>query len=147
MENWEHADALCQLYSILYERYPKLVEPTLRQWNRSSNPWKRRVYRSTPTMPHLDERLHDQTVLSLIEPLLGDKNTYVQKAVGWQLREAYKLWPKESLVFLKKHTLDLSATSFSYATERLPKNQRNRFKERRHLERKKKKLFLRSQKD
>ena len=149
VENWEHADALCQLYSILYERYPKLVEPTLRQWNRSSNPWKRRasivstIYYATPRRkaPTI------KTVLSLIEPLLGDKNTYVQKAVGWQLREAYKLWPKESLVFLKKHTLDLSATSFSYATERLPKNQRNRFKERRHLERKKKKLFLRSQKD
>jgi hypothetical protein len=31
IENWAHADQLCQLFSILYERYPKLVEPTLRQ--------------------------------------------------------------------------------------------------------------------
>ena len=139
VENWEHADALCQLYSILYERNPKRLLPTLRQWNRSSNPWKRRasivstIYYASPRRkaPTL------KTVLSLVKPLILDKNAYVQKAVGWQLREAYKLWPKESLVFLKKHTLDLSATSFSYATERLPKNQRNQFKERRHLERKK----------
>lgn len=34
VENWEHADALCQLYSIFLERYPKQIEPTLRQWNR-----------------------------------------------------------------------------------------------------------------
>ena len=99
IENWAHADQLCQLLSMLYEIHPTLVEPTLRQWNRSRNPWKRRAsvvstiyYASKKRTPP-----SRKIVLSLIEPLLQDKDLYVQKGVGWQLREAYNLWPSEIL--------------------------------------------------
>ncbi|HAU65995.1 MAG: alkylation repair enzyme protein [Candidatus Uhrbacteria bacterium GW2011_GWF2_39_13] len=140
VENWEHADSLCYLYSFLYERYPNLVEPTLKQWNRSKNPWKRRasvvstIYyasknRKAPSI---------KTVLLLIEPLIQDKNPYVQKAVGWQLREAYKLWPEEILLFLKKHLLGLPAITFSYATEKLSKKEKEILKNQRWMYRKKK---------
>ena len=44
------------------ERFSKLVEPTLRQWNRSKNPWKRRAsvvstiyYASKKERHHLDK--------------------------------------------------------------------------------------------
>lgn len=139
IENWEHADSLCYLYSFLYEKYPDLVEPTLKQWNRSKNPWKRRasvvstIYyasknRKAPSL---------KIVFSLIEPLIQDKNPYVQKAVGWQLREAYKLWPEKTLLFLKKHLLDLPAITFSYATEKLSKKEKEIFKRKRFFHRKK----------
>lgn len=121
IENWEHADALCALFSILLERSPKLVLPTLKKWNRSSNPWKRRAsvvstiyYASTRRTPPSQE-----TVLSLVKPLLQDRDTYVQKGVGWQLREAYNLWPREIFKFLEKHITELPAITFSYATEKL----------------------------
>ncbi len=130
VENWEHADALCALYSIFLERFSKLVEPTLRQWNRSKNPWKRRAsvvstiyYASKKRTPP-----SRQMVLSLIEPLLEDHDPYVQKGVGWQLREAYKLWPRETLKFLESHILDLPAITFSYATEKLSLTDKQRLK-------------------
>ncbi|MBI4257096.1 DNA alkylation repair protein [Candidatus Uhrbacteria bacterium] len=131
VENWAHADQLCQLLSILYEKNPKLVEPTLRQWNHSKNPWKRRAsvvctiyYASKKRTPP-----SRKVVLFLIEPLLQDKDHYVQKGVGWQLREAYKLWPREILSFLESHVLELPAITFSYATEKLTKIDKNRLKE------------------
>ncbi|MBI5794062.1 DNA alkylation repair protein [Candidatus Uhrbacteria bacterium] len=133
VENWEHADALCQLYSIFFERCPKLVLPTLRQWNRSINPWKRRAS-IVSTIYYASKRRtapSRKTVLSLIEPLLSDKNPYVQKAVGWQLREAFKLWPREILAFLESYVLDLCAISFSYATERLSRHDKDALKQRR----------------
>ncbi len=137
IENWGHADQLCQLLSILYERHPKLVEPTLRQWNRSMNPWKRRasvvstIYYASPRRTPPSRK----TVLSLIEPLLRDKDPYVQKGVGWQLREAYNLWPREILRFLESHVLELPAITFSYATEKLSKSDKTRLKEKRRASR------------
>ncbi|MCR4313914.1 MAG: DNA alkylation repair protein [Candidatus Uhrbacteria bacterium] len=131
IENWAHADQLCQLFSILYERYPKLVEPTLKQWNRSKNPWKRRAsvvstiyYANKKRMPP-----SRQTVLALVKPLLRDMDPYVQKGVGWQLREAYNLWPREILQFFESHVLELPAITFSYATEKLTKKDKQRLKE------------------
>lgn len=140
VENWEHADCLCALFSIFYEHYPKLVEPTLKKWNRSSNPWKRRAsvvstiyYASKKRSPP-----SRQTVLSLIEPLLRDSDSYVQKGVGWQLREAYKLWPSEILKFLEEHVTELPAITFSYATEKLTKKDKLRLKSARKNQRERK---------
>lgn len=141
LENWEHADALCYLYSFLYETHPKLVEPTLRQWNTSKNSWKRRasivstIYYASKNRKAPPLKI----VLSLIEPLLKDNDEYVQKAVGWQLRECYNLHPEKTLAFIKKHLTDLSAISFSYATEKLSKEQKAPLKERRKVHRKKEK--------
>lgn len=138
VESWEHADALCTLFSVLYGRFPKLVEPTLRQWNRSTNPWKRRAsvvstiyYASKKRTPP-----SRRTVVALVKPLLRDSNPYVQKGVGWQLREAYKLWPREILKFLESHVLELPAVTFSYATEKLTKKDKQRLKLKRALWRK-----------
>ncbi len=133
VENWEHADALCALYSIFLERFPTVVLPTLKQWNRSRNPWKRRasvvstIYYASPRRTPPSRKV----VLSLIEPLLQDRDAYVQKGVGWQLREAYTLWPREILIFLESHVLELPAITFSYATEKLTKTDKTRLKERR----------------
>ena len=133
VDNWEHADALCALYSIFFERYPRLVQPTLKEWNQSSNAWERRAsivsmiyYASTkriaPTF---------RTVISLIEPLIGDQDRYVQKAIGWQLRELHKLYPAQTLSLLLQHARELSPTSFSYATERLTQKEKERIKKKR----------------
>ncbi|PJA45610.1 hypothetical protein CO174_02330 [Candidatus Uhrbacteria bacterium CG_4_9_14_3_um_filter_50_9] len=135
IENWEHADALCQLYSFFYEQHPTLVEPTLRAWNKSKNPWHKRasivstIYyasrnRNAPSL---------KTVFELIEPLITHKNPYVQKAVGWQLREAYKLEPKRALTFIQRHLVELAPISYSYATEHVPAQTRASMKERRRL--------------
>ncbi len=140
VENWEHADALCALYSVMLERFPKLVEPTLRKWNRAKNPWEKRasvvstIYYASKNRKAPSLKL----VLELVEPLIGHKDPYVQKGVGWQLREAYKLHPKQVLAFLKKYNTRLPATVFSYATEKLPATEKKKLKDERKLSRTKK---------
>lgn len=133
IDNWAHSDVLSKVYSFLLDHHPELLLPQLKKWNRSTNPWKRRtsvvstIYyaspRRTPPSP--------ETVLSLIEPLLNDQDLYVQKGVGWQLREAYKLWPEKILAFLEEHVTELPAITFSYATEQLSTNDKERFKDQR----------------
>jgi 3-methyladenine DNA glycosylase AlkD len=140
VENWEHADALCALYSVLLERFPKLIEPTLRTWNKSKNPWKMRcsivstIYYASKNRKAPPLKL----VFELATPLIKHKDPYIQKGVGWQLREAYKLDPKRTLAFINKHLLDLPATAFSYATERVPKDEKAKMKAKRKAARTKK---------
>lgn len=131
VENWEHSDSLSYLYSIFFERFPKMVLPTLKQWNKSKNPWKQRIsivsliYYVSPNRisPSVD------IVLNMVEPLIKSKDKYVNKAVGWTLRESYKLYPKETFTFIKKHIHKLSANSFSYATEKVSKQQKMELKQ------------------
>lgn len=130
VENWEHSDALSYLYSIFFERFPQTVLPTLKKWNRSKNPWKQRasivslIYYASPKRqaPPVD------LVFKMVEPLIKSKDKYVNKAVGWTLRESYKLYPIKTFAFIKKHIRELSADSFSYATEKVTKEQKAELK-------------------
>jgi len=121
VENWEHADTISFLYSKLFERFPEEILPTLKKWNTSKEPWKQRIsivsliYYASPKRKAPPVTL----VFEMIEPLIGSSDMYVQKAVGWTLRECYNLNPKQTLVFLKKHIQSLASHSFSYATEKL----------------------------
>lgn len=130
IENWEHADLLSKIYSFLLEKDHALVYPTLVKWNQSKNPWTRRIsivsliyYASKKrSAPQAEE------VLPLIENLLHDNDPYIQKGVGWTLRECGNLYPNETWKFLNKHILDLSAISFSYATEKITHTQKEKLK-------------------
>jgi len=130
VDSWGHSDQLCQIYSILYGRFPEKIEPTLFKWNHDKNAWKQRasivgtIYYASPNR----KQPKRTTIFKLIKPLISHKDPYVQKGVGWQLREAYNLWPKETLAYLKKHIHDLSAISFSYATEKLSKDEKDKLK-------------------
>jgi len=130
VDNWAHSDYLSELYSRLHEAYPKLVYPTLQKWNASKNTWLRRmsivslIYYASPKRkaPPLSK------VFPLVKNLLHDEDPYVRKGVGWTLRECYNIDPKKTYTFLRKHIHDLSAISFSYATEKVTKKEKEELK-------------------
>jgi 3-methyladenine DNA glycosylase AlkD len=129
IDNWAHSDVLSKIYSYLLEKETHGILPSFQEWNHSSNPWKRRAS-VVSTIYYASRRRKAppfETVITLIKPLLEDKDTYVQKGVGWQLREAYNLWPKETVTFLKLHLFKLPAITFSYATEKLPPSVKRQF--------------------
>ena len=137
IENWEHSDALAHLYSYVFERHPSMVLPTLRQWNRSKEPWKQRlsitslIYYASKNRKAPDVDL----VLAMVEPLIKSRDKYVSKAVGWTLRESYKLYPKPTLMFIKNHVGELAPDAFSYATEKVDKTTKVQLKEKREISR------------
>jgi 3-methyladenine DNA glycosylase AlkD len=133
IDGWEHSDALSKIYSFLLERFPHLVYPTLKQWNTSPNSWKRRNS-LVPLIFYASSKrkyLPPSRILPLVKSLLKDTDSYVQKAVGWTLRECHTLYPKETLLFLHSHIRILSATAFSYATERLTPREKQSLKQKR----------------
>lgn len=133
IDGWEHSDLLSKIYSFLLELFPTQIYPTLKQWNRSPNPWKRRnsivplILYASPKRKYLPS----SKILPLVKTLLKDADPYVQKAVGWTLRECHTLYPKETLMFFHTHIHTLSAAAFSYATERLTVKEKQLLKQKR----------------
>jgi 3-methyladenine DNA glycosylase AlkD len=51
--------------------------------------------------------------------LLKDKEYYVQKEVGWTLREMHTVYPALTLPFLHKHIKNISAIAFTIVIEKM----------------------------
>lgn len=131
IDNWAHSDSLSSYYARLLENQPKLVYPTLRRWNVSKNPWLRRLSltslfyyaRSRKKQPQFAD------VLPLIKARIEDPHFYVQKGVGWAIREMYNVYPERTLRFLEEQAQALSALAWPAATEKLKKADKRRLSE------------------
>jgi len=127
VDNWAHADGLCSLYARLLEDEPKLVYPVLQKWNKHPSPWMRRMS-IVSLLYYAAQRervLPVSKILSLVKPLLSENHHYIQKAVGWTLRECHTVFPSPTMSFIRKHVGEISATAFSAVIERMtPKDKK-----------------------
>ena len=130
---WDQSDCLSRVYSLLLERIPDQVLPTLTIWNESTNPWERRqslvalLFYSRFRRAYPDPSL----LFRLVEARIKDPDYYVQKGLGWTLREAYLVWPQRSLDFLWHNICDLAPAAWQAATEKLPGDVKQALKARR----------------
>lgn len=121
IDNWALSDGLSDIYARILDQERGLVLPTLQAWNADAAPWRRRqsvvallYYARGRTNP-----LPARTILAQVKPLLGDPDVFVQKGVGWCLRETGNLYPAAALAFLEAHLHRLSAAAFAAATEKV----------------------------
>lgn len=138
IDNWGHSDNLSKFLSRLVE-LPETREKMLsyiEKWNRSENLWERRqslvalfYYARTKT-----SYLPFAYIIPLIENLLADPEYFVQKAVGWTLRESYNVYPAETYAFLTEHIAILSPYAFTTSTEKINEKDKKRLKEKRKTE-------------
>jgi len=130
IDNWAHSDSLSGLYARILEQDPRLVYPTLQKWNSSKNPWLRRL--SIVSLLYYSAQrervLPFKKIVALVEPQVDFEHYYVQKGVGWTLRESGNVYPEETYAFLEKNITRISAHAFSAATEKLTKPKKDRLK-------------------
>ena len=130
IDNWVHADLLSGIYAKILEQNPNQTYKILQDWSRSSNPWLRRlsnvslIYYSRARKKFLPAA----KVLALVKPQLNFEDFYVQKGVGWTLREAANIYPKEISKFIMENALILSPEAFSSAIKNLPRTQKEKIK-------------------
>lgn len=122
VDNWDSSDELSAIYSRILEVVPETVYPVLCEWNRSSNPWKWRQSLRALLYYSRSRRsvLLAAKVFPLIERVIDDENRFVQKAVGWTLREVLAPYPTEAAAFTEKFAVRLSAIAFTEAAGKLP---------------------------
>lgn len=130
IDNWAHSDALSGIYARLYEDHPELIHPTFVKWNRSQNPWLRRL--SIVSLFYYSSQREKypplKTVFALLEPQLEFEHYYVQKGVGWTLREAGNVYPDATYKFVEKNILRISPAAYYATVEKLPQAKRDHLK-------------------
>jgi len=130
IDNWGHSDMLSGIFAWLLEQDEEMIYPQLLKWNSSKNPWERR-HSLVSLFEYSSKRrkvLPVEKVLSLVKSLLGDDDKFVQKGVGWCLRECGNVYPKETMRFLLENCDQLSSVAFSAATEKVSVNDKERLK-------------------
>lgn len=141
---WVTGDMLSYLTSYIHERWPKKYYPVLEKFSSSTSPWERRMallglyYYSAcrENYPSVKK------TLALIGPQLEVDHYYLQKAVGWTLREMGNVYPEEAKNFIDKNLAKISSHAFSSATEKIKGKVKEDWKKRRKELRKKIKKSL-----
>lgn len=134
---WDHSDELSKTYSFLLEARPATIYPQLVAWNTDADPWKRRQsVVSLFCYAALHKRHPPATkVFPLLKRLLEDEDYYVQKGVGWTLREAYNVYPEKAFAFVLKHAGVIRPAAFSPALEKMTGSEKAEIKARRKRDR------------
>jgi len=121
---WEHSDDLSKIYAKALEDNPTWVLPIYRKWNKAKCPWKRRqsIVGLLEYTSKRDKVLPFDELISFIDPLLNDDEYYVQKGIGWTLREIYNAYPKKTICYFDKKLFEISSIAYSAATQKIDKN-------------------------
>ncbi len=130
VDDWAFCDSLSKIYTKYLEHFPEEVYAQLKKWNRDKDLWKRR--QSIVSLLYYTRTkkkfLPYNKILPLIDNLLHDHEYYVQKGVGWSLRELYNAYPEKTFAYMQKKIKKISAIAFSAATEKLNKRQKELLK-------------------
>lgn len=131
IENWVHGDMIASLYCDLLSLDQARVYPELEKWSKHKSPWRNRMAILSLLYYYNPKRnlIAYNKIIKFIEPHLGSDHYYLQKAIGWNLRELSKAYPKEYEKFMHKHLLKISATAFSTAVEKVPEKKKGPWKQ------------------
>lgn len=121
---WAHVDWLAiKVIGPLAAQAPNQAD-TLRQWAEDDNFWVRR----TAILAQLDRLKAGSGDFNLFAelatPLLGDKEFFIRKAIGWVLREVSKKRPERTLAYLQAHRGRMSGLTLREGAKRLSAEQR-----------------------
>ncbi|MBK9322909.1 MAG: DNA alkylation repair protein [Bdellovibrionaceae bacterium] len=118
---WEHSDDLSKIIATVTEENPNWALPVLKKWVKSKNSWHRRQS-MVGLIEYASKRkrfLPFDTYIENVDSLLTDPDYYVQKAVGWTLREIYNVYPEKCFQFQHEKIAQISSLAYSAATEKL----------------------------
>jgi len=93
---------------------------------RSDSVWERRTAIYATSFYIRRGELDD--TYAVAEILLGDDHDLIRKAVGGWLREAGKQDPDRLIAFCEQHAAAMPRTTLRYATEKLPRPERDRLR-------------------
>lgn len=139
VDNWGHSDGLSKLYTRFLElnEHQKQFLQLIRKWNKDENPWLRRqslvsllYYARTK-----NEHLPFKTIISLVSTQLQAQEYYVQKGLGWTLRESYNVYPDLTYKFVFDNFHKVSPIAFTAAIEKMSLKEKNILKQKRKAHR------------
>ncbi|GEM_PF-5856962 len=138
VDNWVLSDMLSSIFSKILEfEYQNFDEKIfenknsffhiLENWNKSNSPWK--IRQSLVSLLYYSESrkkfLSYEILISFVLPHLNFSHYYLQKGIGWIIREIFNLYPKETFLFLQNFAKEISSTAWFASTEKLSTSQKS----------------------
>jgi 3-methyladenine DNA glycosylase AlkD len=127
IQNWANTDLMCMLLLSVFI-FNDIVQPKdFTSWTKSASKWKRRAV--PVTFVEVIRKNHDpMPILAVIEDLMEDNEEDVQKGLGTLLRDIWKKQPELAEAFLLKWKNRCGRKIIHYATEKMDKDYRLKFK-------------------
>lgn len=101
---WDTVDYIAsELSAPYFKRFPERIETITRRWNRSDNFWLQRS--SLLFQKNYKAALDKDLLTEYILHLSSSKEFFIQKAIGWVLREHSRHDPGWIKAFVNKHPL------------------------------------------
>lgn len=137
VDNWAHSDYLSKFLTRLLEHSDTSnnMRKQILKWNTSLKLWERRqslislYYYARTKKQHVEYDF----AIKLIHNLISDKEYFVQKAVGWALRESYNVYPNETFKFIDQNIKLITPVAFTTCIEKMNETQKNNLKQKRKL--------------
>jgi 3-methyladenine DNA glycosylase AlkD len=127
IRNWGHTDILCgEVLSKFLENGIVQLED-FSSWRESLSKWRRRAV-PVSMLALLKSTKDYYDLLDFLEPLVMDEDKFVQQALGWFLREAWKQQPKPVETFLLKWKDSAPRKIYQYATEKMTPEKKEKFR-------------------
>lgn len=127
IRNWAHVDVLCAEVLVPCLAAGQIKLELLAPWRESEWKYQRRAS-VVALIPPPKEPAAIPPLLEYIRPLMEDPEKPVQQAMGWFLREAWKVAPKPVEAFLLEHVATAPRQIVQTATEKMPAEKKARFK-------------------
>jgi 3-methyladenine DNA glycosylase AlkD len=125
--NWANTDVLCMMVLSHFVINGIIKPEKLTEWTSSKSKWKRRAVPVT-FFEAVKAEKNPAQYFDIIEPIMLDKEDDVQKGIGTFLRESWKKSPKITEEFLFKWKDTCGRKIIQYATEKMDKDYRKKFK-------------------
>ncbi len=124
--NWAHSDILCTMITPVFIQKGIIGYHDLQDWIKSSSRWTRRAVPVTLLCLRKTEK--PENLIKFLEPLMLDTERVVHQGMGWFLRELWKILPLPVEDLLYKYRNTAARLIIQYATEKMSKEQKERFR-------------------
>ena len=127
IHNWAHTDGLVQYFFPVFWKKKIIEINNLSDWRTAENKFQRRCV--PVAMIKLLKHENDlNKMLAFIDPMMMDKEREVHQGLGWFLRECWKRDHNLTEEFLIKWKNDCARLIIQYATEKITKEERLKFR-------------------
>lgn len=125
--NWAQVDGFCSQLIGPMILDGKISYDDLLAWHTGESKWLRRAV-PVGTIYAFYKQNDLKPVMRVADALINDPVREVGQGVGWMLRDAWKIYPKEIEKLLLKHVKTGNRTAYQYACEKMDKEYRLKFR-------------------
>lgn len=127
INNWAHTDGIVMYFFPVFWKDEIIQLEDLSEWRTASNKFQRRCV-PVAMIKYLKHDSDYQKMFVFIDSMMMDSEREVHQGLGWFLRECWKKDKVQTETFLMKWKNDCARLIIQYATEKMDKEYRLKFR-------------------